>query len=1307
MPAPSIPTDPTLWSLQEVLDAIDRVEGADERVRIVAAHFQHLGFDRVVVTLRDASLNPTAVGVALESATAPSSGLVLKPLPGSVWRRRLAQLERFRVGGLFFLDGSDDWVAREFFGSTPALEPARDESANRWLPTDLIVGVLRGPQQNVLGFVKLASVRDGCRPDSDQLRDIETVIRHLAARLAYEELGALARKRQERLQLLQEAGTSLTRSLDEQEIVRELLRQVQRAVRCDGVAVVVPDLPHDILSTTMRVVHMIERPRGPVRLGEGLIAEVARTGRPVRVGDREADRAREEAGLGVPLTMYDIVGESGVATSVVAVPVRVGIRLIAVLVVHSALADIYSAEDEEVLATMAAQAATALANARRYAESERERRTTEALADVARAVGEALRLGEVLRLILRHAVSLLGVQGACIALRKGDYLHIVAAAGTADVLSGVHLPISSSLLGKCVQEAELIVLNEVTNETPIARTVRQLARIQCVVMAPLGTGRGTIGAIAVMNRERPFDQDDARVLQRLADQVAVAIDNARLFEELEKATREWKVAFDTTASGIVVLEESLTVSRCNARAAELCGTSIAALLGQRFRDALLGDSHSPDAAVVDTCIGRAIRDGVPVRETVKDHVRGRLLTMLASAHPDGGCVITFDDVTETTHLAELHRNVLETVSDAIIITGLDGRISFANPAARLLFQRERLTDATTADFVPQEGLVALSTSEAHVLRGARVRYECDIVRPDGTHRNVQVNATPLVELGVISGAVSCLRDITEQRADALARERSEILYARLVESASDAIFTVDLEGRFTSINQGFLNESGLRREQIMGQHFSTMVDAVDRPQALEAMRATLAGERLRLHLRCLTYNGPRMAMITSAPVHASGKVVGALGIVRDVTDDEIQRETQSQQARLAAVGESLGRVANELNNPLASLLAVAELHVASPSLSEIDRSVMEQIVDEARRASRIVNQLLDTTGEAPQVGGTRSSVDLNAVLRRALDLFRHSLKAQSVRVEANFARGLPEVHGDPLQLQQVITNLLTNAEQALTEFNGERMLLVDTASDGDTVVLQLRDNGQGISPQHLPRVLEPMFTTRSTRGQRGLGLTIAHAIVRDHGGQLEILSRHGEGVTAIVRLPVAGAPALADRRLTPRSQSAVPSVALDSGVLQELPPVLRRPLDAVRESSEVAAAVLAPRLSPDAPLRVLLLEDEATLRSAIGRFLHTRGYQVDMADSGRMALDALHDRRYDLILLDLRMQGISGEDVYETMVDAYPEQAARVVFMTGDMHSDHAARFIRRTGRPVLAKPFTLAELETRIRQILGEGWNA
>lgn len=1275
----STPTAATaIRSLHAMLDAIDRAESTGARVQVAADLLYETGFDRVIITLRDASLNPTIIAQSGAPELSSLTGLGLKPLPGAVWRRRLSHLERFRVGDLYLLDGSDAWVAREFFGT----DPMSAGDGTSWLATDLLVAVMRGPRQDVLGTVKLAGARDGRRPSDVRLRDISAIVRHLTARVAFDALEALARQRHERLSLLQEAGASLTRSLDEQEIMRELARQVQRALRSDGVAVLIPDLQNDILTTGLRLVRGVERPRGPVRLGEGIVAEVARTGRPVRVGDREADRTREKAGLLPPLSMYDVVGESGVATSVVAVPIRVGIRLLGVLAVHSTNPDMYTAEDEEMLATMASQAATAIANARRYAESERERRTTEALADVARAVGESLRLGEVLRLILRHAVSLLNVEGACIALRTGDYLHIVAAIGSADVLSGVHLPVHASLIGRSVLENDLILVNEFGPDNALNRSVQHLMRIQRAVIAPFVTGRGTIGGIAVLNRERPFDAEDAKVLQRLADQVSVAIVNARLFEEIERATREWKVAFDSTASGIVVLEEALTVSRCNTRAAELCGFSIPALLGRRFRDALVGTGDSDEGRQLDAFIARALHEGGTVRETVRDMATGRLFALLAASHPDGGCVITFDDVTETARLAEQHRKVLDTVSDAIIITGLDGRIAFANPAAHDLFGRQNLVGAPATDLVSDRCEANVVSEMQATQQGATRRFDCEVQRADGTVRNVQASSAPLFELNEITGIVSCLRDVTEQRADAQARLRSEELYRRLVDNATDAIFTVDTAGRFTSVNPGFLKEAGLDREQVLGQHFLALVDPVDRATADAEMRATLSGERRRIQLRCLGSQGSRLTMVTSAPLTEGAAVVGALGIVRDITNDEIKREATLQQARLAAVGQSLGRVANELNNPLASLLAVAELQVSSPTLNDEDRRAVQQIAEEARRASQIVGQLLDTTGEAPQLGGTRAPVDLNTVLRRALDHHGYTLRALGVAVKADLAPVLPAVNGDALQLQQVVSNLIANAEQALSDHRGVRELTVSSAVEDGRVRITVADTGPGILPGHLDRLMEPMFTTRGDRGHRGLGLTITHTIVRDHGGHIDVESAPGVGARFALEFPALPATATATATVpgTDAGQAGAATVSVEG-----------------TSGADVAIAESAVTAS------ILLIEDEVTLRTAISRFLRALGYVVETADNGSTALDVLRSQRFDLILLDLRMKGITGEDVYEMMQTTHPEQASRVVFMTGDLHSAQASRFIRLTGRPVLAKPFTLAELAARVGQLLGK----
>ena len=1242
-------------SLSEALAAIDRAESSADRVRAAAKALEAFGFEHVVITLRDASLNPTLV--ARSGGDNPLAEESLKPLPGAVWRRRLAGMERYRMDDLHLLDGSDPWVAREFFGTHEVPEG----DGVQWLPTDLLVAILRGAEQELLGIVKLACPHDRRRPDETKRRDIAALMRHLGARLAYDAFRDLARKRAARLQRLQEAGAALARSLDEHEIVRELGRQAMRATSADGVTIAAPNLVEDILTTSLCLIRGSEHRRGPVRLGDGLIAEVARTGQPVRIGDRDADRSRERAGLPVPLSMYDIVGESGSASSVLAVPMLVGIQLVGVLAVHAVSTETFSAEDEEMLATMASQAATAIANARRYDESERERRQTEALADVARAVGESLRLGEVLRLILRHAVALLGAEGACIALRTDDYLHIVAAVGAADVLAGVHLPVASSLLGQAVTSNELVVSNDFRNDPQGSRTVHRLASVHRAVIAPLMTARGTIGAISVINRDVPFTADDARVLQRLADHVAVAIVNARLFEEVERATREWKLAFDSIASGIMVLEDDHTIRRCNARAAELCDVTIQELLGKRFREALLGTSVSADASGIDALLQRAMTEGKPVRETVRDDVRGRLFELYAARHPDGGCVLTFDDVTSVHRLAERHRRVLETVSDAIVITGLDGQVTFANAAAHALFQRPSLVGEHVATLTAPESLGEVMRREHAAREGTHQRYECLVQRADGEQRLVAISSAPQIELGQVTGTVASIRDISVQRADSTALARSEARYARLLETASDAIFTVDLEGRFTSVNRGTLEESGRTREELVGQHFSVLVDPRDRAIVEELLVATVMGARQRRELRYIGKGGAlRVGLLTTDALYEDDQVVGGLGIMRDTTDDTVSRESDAQQARLASVGALLGGVANEINNPLTALLAIAELEASSPTLGTEDRHVLEQIREEARRASRIVAQLLESTNERPM---ERLATDLNHVVRASIDLQGYRLRQRGLHVIACMSEESLDVHADARQLQQVLLNLILNAEEAVLASGRTGVIRIETVASDAAVQLRITDNGQGVAAKHVSQLFEPMFTTRTDGKGRGLGLTVSRAILRDHGGSLELEQREGDGATFLITLPRA-----AGARTDRSSDTRDPGVVFD----------------------------------PEYGKAILLVEDEQSLRAAVGRFLRRQGYEVETASGGLEALATLRRKRFGVILLDLRMQGMSGEETYHELMRLNPAQAERVLFTTGDLHSPRAADFVRSTGRPVVPKPFALSDLEQRVAGLLG-----
>lgn len=1248
-PSVSVPT------VSDVLDAIDRAESSDARVRIVANALNAMGFDRVVITLRDASLNPTMVVTCGANEPNGVSGYALKPLPGAVWRRRLPQLKRFRAGELFLLDGSDAWVAREFFGVVPS---ARGDGTT-WLPTDLIVGLLIGAQQEHLGFVKLASPRDGRRPSDAKRREIASLIRHLGSRLAYDFLQNLAQRRAERLQRLQESGAAMARSLDEHEIMRELARQAMRSTGAEGVTIGLPDIENDRLVTLLRTVRGQERPRSEVRLGDGIIAEVARTGRPVRVGDRVADRAREKAGLAPHLSVYDVVGDTGPAASMLAVPLLAGIHLVGVLAVHASQAEVFGVEDEDVLATMASQAATAIANARRYAESERERRQTEALAEVARAVGESLRLGEVLRLILRHSVSLLGAEGACIALRKDDYMHIVAAVGAADVLAGVHLPVSSSLIGTSVLKNELVVSNDFLNDPHSSRAVLRLTHIERTAIAPLMTAKGTIGAIAVINREAPFTNEDARVLQRLADHVAVAIVNARLFEEVERATREWKVAFDAIANGMVVLDEAMNVKRCNARAAELCGSEIIPLLGKPFGTSIVGVNASQSATIV-SLIQRSILSGAPVREVVSGAPGGQLFELLVAPHPDGGCVVTFDDVTSGHRLAERHRRILETVSDAIVITDLDGRIAFANAAANTLFLTENLEGKAVSTLIPPDAVAEVQQRERAARTGVQQRYECQVLRSDGELRLVAVSSAPLFEIGKVTGTVSSLRDVTEQRQSEEALARSEANYSRLLESASDGIFTVDVSGRFTSVNRGMVKATGKRKQHLLGSPYIDLLDPRDLESAKQLHEKTLAGERQRVQIRYFGVKGdPRIGVLTTAPIMEAGVVVGVLGIMRDVSDEEVLREASSQQSRLANAGQLLQGVANELANPLTSLLALTDLELTSQTLLSADRHALTQIAHESKRVSRVLMQLLDAAGTN---GSAEATLDVDRSVQRALELHAFGRDAGAVTIGVSLHGDLPAVRADAQQLHQLLINLLSNADDAVSSSRADGRVQVTTMTADGCVLIKVSDTGHGIAPADLERIFEPTFTTNSNRGRRGYGLTIARRIAEANGATLTVESTLEKGSVFTISFPVH---------------------EVTSDVMRDI-----EPADIV-ERTAASRGVL------------LLVEDEDTLRTAIGRYLVRLGYEVVSAQDGTDALAQVGKRNFDLVLLDLRLPDMGGDDVYRRLLAERPEVAKRVLFMTGDLSRTVAADFVKSSGCPVIAKPFQLNDLQSMVSQLV------
>ncbi|HEY4216378.1 MAG TPA: PAS domain S-box protein [Gemmatimonadaceae bacterium] len=803
----------------------------------------------------------------------------------------------------------------------------------------------------------------------------------------------------------------------------------------------------------------------------------------------------------------------------------------------------------------AQQVASIIENARLYEESQRERGRGEALADIARAVSGSLRLADVLQLSLRHAVALLRTEGAALGLVRDDKLAMVAAVGEAQGLIGAAVPLEGSLVGRAVLERRTSICNECDIEDAYGPT-RVAVGVHNTLHAPLFSSDGVIGALTVINRDAAFTEDDAVVLQRLADQVAVAVANARLYEEAKAAADRYQQASEDE---------------------------------------------------------RRARDAVAQSES-------------------------------------RYRNLFETATDAIYALDAMGAFTSVNEATCILSGRTRdeLLGRNALGFVPSNESAMVKEHFKSALSGAPRRYECTFVRADGTRRLASVTNTPIRHTARVIGVLAVARDVTDERTRALALERSEARYTRLVETASDAIFTVDRDGRLTAVNRSLERATGADRDTLLGTPFDELIDQRDRGLVDDALGAAFADQRRRVELRYSDAEGElRQCSLTLTPLSEDGEVTGALGVVRDVTDEKRLAEQLLQQEKLAAVGQLVSGVAHELNNPLASVMAFAQLLLAAPEDAAHDRRAIDAINHEAKRAAKIVSNLLTF---ARQHQPERTIADLNRVVDDTLELRRYALRLAQVEIETRLDPELPITWADPFQLQQVVLNLVTNAEHALSNWDGDRRIVVTTARAGKELVVRVSDSGPGIAPEHLPRIFNPFFTTKPVGEGTGLGLSISDGILREHGGRIRVESQLGFGATFILELPVV-APPLTEPE--PEPEPAPPSAQAR---------------------------------------RLLLVDDEPTIRQAITKYFGSLGHTVDAVGSGREAIARATETRYDAVMLDLRLPDRSGDEIFAEMREL-PTAPRRVVFITGDTQSDAAQRALAATGCVTVSKPFLLDEL--------------
>jgi two-component system NtrC family sensor kinase len=321
------------------------------------------------------------------------------------------------------------------------------------------------------------------------------------------------------------------------------------------------------------------------------------------------------------------------------------------------------------------------------------------------------------------------------------------------------------------------------------------------------------------------------------------------------------------------------------------------------------------------------------------------------------------------------------------------------------------------------------------------------------------------------------------------------------------------------------------------------------------------------------------------------------------------------------------------------------------------RRGVDIILGEADRAARIVRNLLTF---ARKRQSTRTMIDVNQIVMETLALRSYEQRLSNVEVVAALASGLPQVLADAHQIQQVLLNLVINAEQAMVSSHGRGAMVIRTWHDEerDAVALEVSDDGPGVPEEARTKIFDPFFTTKEVGKGTGLGLTVAYAIVQEHGGRIRV-GAPPRGAAFVVELPIGGEPA------TSRVRPGTPS------------------MEAVKGAA------------------VLLVEDELALAAAVQEALTDAGLNVDHAGDGEEALARVRQKTYDAVICDLKMPRVDGMTLYRAIAAGTPALARRVIFVTGDVAGTDAERFLDDTGCRWLAKPFRLGDLLRAVRETL------
>lgn len=407
-------------------------------------------------------------------------------------------------------------------------------------------------------------------------------------------------------------------------------------------------------------------------------------------------------------------------------------------------------------------------------------------------------------------------------------------------------------------------------------------------------------------------------------------------------------------------------------------------------------------------------------------------------------------------------------------------------------------------------------------KGERLHYRA----PGLATRTYYYSLLPFNWRGQVENVILFMEDITEKVRLGEEVRRAEGHLAGVVEAASDLVVSMDLHGRVLTWNTAAVRVTGYEEAEVSGRVLSELIASAHREafeRFLERVRADEQADRsaspVPLEVELVGRDGQSLPIswLCSCMRDSDGRSIGLVAVGRDLTERRKFEAQLMQSEKLAALGVMAGGIAHEIRNPLAVVSSAAQLLLTGRMSPEIQQECAQKIHTGVQRAASVIEGLLRFARPADR--GVKERLDLRDVAREAGTLTASQMKIARAEFVTRFSDAPVLVVGNANLLQQLVTNLLLNAANAMPEAGGEICLSV--TQQGSECLVRVSDTGQGISPQNLPHVFDPFFTTMPVGKGTGLGLSICYAIAQDHGGRIDIASQPGRGTTVTVRFPSA------------------------------------------------------------------------------------------------------------------------------------------------------------------------------------------